>query len=98
MQLCQEVEARGRIGEAYSRKLQAAGVKTANGVRKYQRLRPIHGAGGAAGCSAGCLKEQGIPTAVHYPTLLCQQLALVVSIGSAALAAIHLSLRRPVSV
>ena len=22
------------------------------------------------------LKEQGIPTAVHYPTLLCQQLAL----------------------
>ena len=74
----QEVEARGRIGAAYSRKLQAAGITTtpqlAVGntsvyaqytVQVDQRTEV-----------QAMLKEQGIPTAVHYPTLLCQQPAL----------------------
>ena len=43
------------------------------------------------------LKEQGIPTAVHYPTLLCQQLALRCKHSSAVLVAIHLSLSLPAS-
>ncbi|WP_392346881.1 DegT/DnrJ/EryC1/StrS family aminotransferase [Parasynechococcus sp.] len=73
-----EVEDRGRIGAAYSRKLQAVGVTTtphlSSGntsvyaqytVQVDQRVEV-----------QAVLKEQGIPTAVHYPTLLCQQPAL----------------------
>ena len=73
-----EVEARGRIGASYSRKLQDAGINTApqlaNGntsvyaqytVQVDQRPEV-----------QAILKDQGIPTAVHYPTLLCQQPAL----------------------
>jgi UDP-2-acetamido-2-deoxy-ribo-hexuluronate aminotransferase len=74
----QEVEDRGRIGTTYSLKLQAAGITTtpqlAEGntsvyaqytVQVEQRTTV-----------QATLKERGIPMAVHYPTLLCQQPAL----------------------
>jgi len=74
----QEVEARGRIGAAYSRKLQAAGISStpqlaAGNTSVYAQYtvqvdqRPEVQA---------TLKESGIPTSVHYPTLLSQQPAL----------------------
>ena len=73
-----EVEARGRIGAAYSRKLQAAGVTTTpqltsgnTSVYAQYTVQVDHRAKVQAQ-----LKDQGIPTAVHYPTLLCQQPAL----------------------
>ena len=74
----QEVEARGRIGAAYSRKLHAVGVTTtpqlalgntsvyAQYTVQVDRRAEVQAA----------LKNEGIPTAVHYPTLLCQQPAL----------------------
>jgi UDP-2-acetamido-2-deoxy-ribo-hexuluronate aminotransferase len=74
----QEVEARGRIGAAYSRKLKAAGITTtpqlaagntsvyAQYTVEVERRAEVQAA----------LQAQGIPTAVHYPTLLCQQPAL----------------------
>jgi len=73
-----EVEARSRIGAAYSRKLQAAGISST----------PKLAAGNTSVYAQytvqvdqqdevqAALKERGIPTAVHYPTLLCQQPAL----------------------
>ena len=74
----QEVEARERVGAAYSNKLSLSGF---NGVP--------HLAPGNTSVYAqytvqvdqrlevqAALKDQGIPTAVHYPTLLCQQPAL----------------------
>ena len=73
-----EVEARRRIGAAYSRKLQNAGVTTtpqlapgntsvyAQYTVQVDRRSEVQAS----------LKDQGIPTAVHYPTLLCQQPAL----------------------
>lgn len=73
-----EVSARGRIGAAYSRKLQAAGVNTtphlapgntsvyAQYTVQVDRRVEVQAQ----------LKDQGIPTAVHYPTLLCQQPSL----------------------
>ena len=73
-----EVEARRRIGEAYSRKLQAAGVNTTpqlavgnTSVYAQYTVQVDHRLAVQA-----ALKDQGIPTAVHYPTLLCQQPAL----------------------
>ena len=73
-----EVEARGRIGAAYSRKLQAAGVTTtpqlAAGNTSVYAQYTVQVEQRAAVQAA--LKDQGIPTAVHYPTLLCQQPAL----------------------
>jgi UDP-2-acetamido-2-deoxy-ribo-hexuluronate aminotransferase len=74
----QEVEARGRIGAAYSRKLQAAGITTTPQLAvgntsvyaQYTVQVELRAEVQAA------LKERGIPTAVHYPTLLCQQTAL----------------------
>lgn len=73
-----EVEARGRIGEAYSRKLQAVGVTTTpqlsagnTSVYAQYTVQVEQRAGMQA-----ALKDLGIPTAVHYPTLLCQQPAL----------------------
>ena len=74
----QEVEARGRIGAAYSRKLQAAGITTTPQLAvgntsvyaQYTVQVELRAEVQAA------LKERGIPTAVHYPTLLCQQPAL----------------------
>ena len=73
-----EVEARGRIGAAYSRKLQAAGVTTtpqlAAGNTSVYAQYTVQVEQRAAVQAA--LKDQGIPTAVHYPALLCQQPAL----------------------
>ena len=73
-----EVEARARIGASYSRKLQAAGVTTTpqlaagnTSVYAQYTVQVDHRAEVQAQ-----LKDQGIPTAVHYPTLLCQQPAL----------------------
>ena len=73
-----EVEARRRIGASYSRKLQAAGVNTtpqlmAGNTSVYAQYT-IQVDNRSELQSA--LKDQGIPTAVHYPTLLCQQPAL----------------------
>ena len=74
----QEVEARGRIGAAYSSKLQAAGITTtpqlAAGNTSVYAQYTVQVDQRAEVQAA--LKEQGIPTAVHYPTLLCQQPAL----------------------
>ena len=74
----QEVEARGRIGAAYSRKLQAAGVTTtpqlAVGTTSVYAQYTVQVEQRSQVQSI--LKFQGIPTAVHYPTLLCQQPAL----------------------
>ena len=73
-----EVQARRRIGAAYNRKLQAVGVSTtpqlaagntsvyAQYTVQVEQRTEIQ----------SILKSQGIPTAVHYPTLLCQQPAL----------------------
>lgn len=73
-----EVEARRRIGEAYSRKLQVAGVNTtpqlAVGNTSVYAQYTVQVEQRAEVQAA--LKDQGIPTAVHYPTLLCQQPAL----------------------
>ena len=73
-----EVEARGRIGEAYSRKLHACGVsstpKLALGNTSVYAQFTVQ-VDQRADVQAS-LKELGIPTAVHYPTLLCQQPAL----------------------
>lgn len=73
-----EVEARGRIGAAYSRKLQVAGVTTtpqlAAGNTSVYAQFTVQVEQRAEVQAA--LKDQGIPTAVHYPTLLCQQPAL----------------------
>ena len=73
-----EVEARGRIGAAYSRKLHDAGVSTtpqlaAGNTSVYAQYTVQVEQRGAV---QAALKDQGIPTAVHYPTLLCQQPAL----------------------
>lgn len=73
-----EVEARGQIGAAYSRKLRDAGVTTTpqlaagnTSVYAQYTVQVDHRAQVQAQ-----LKDKGIPTAVHYPTLLCQQPAL----------------------
>ena len=74
-----EVQARQRVAERYSRKLQAAGISTtpylsAGNTSVYAQYtvqvdnRPS---------VQEHLKQVGIPTAVHYPTLLCKQPALV---------------------
>ena len=73
-----EVQARGRIGAAYSRKLQAAGItstpKLAAGNTSVYAQYTVQVDQQSEVQAA--LKERGIPTAVHYPTLLCQQPAL----------------------
>lgn len=73
-----EVEERGRIGAAYSRKLQAAGISTiphlaAGNTSVYAQYTVQVDERAKVQAT---LKEFGIPTAVHYPTLLCQQPAL----------------------
>ena len=74
----QEVEARGRIGAAYSHKLNKTGISTtpqlAEGNTSVFAQYTVQVENRAVVQAA--LKEQGIPTAVHYPTLLCQQPAL----------------------
>jgi len=73
-----EVEARGRIGTELSAMLQAAGINStprlAPGNTSVYAQYTIQVQNRATVQAA--LKEQGIPTAVHYPTLLCQQPAL----------------------
>ena len=73
-----EFEARSRIVSASSRKLQAVGVTTTpqlavgnTSVFAQYTVQVDHRAEVQA-----LLKDQVIPTAVHYPTLLCQQPAL----------------------
>jgi UDP-2-acetamido-2-deoxy-ribo-hexuluronate aminotransferase len=74
----QEVDSRGRIGAAYSHKLKAAGITTtpqlAEGNTSVFAQYTVQVESRAEVQAA--LKDQGIPTAVHYPTLLCQQAAL----------------------
>ena len=74
----EEVEARGRIGAAYTRKFQAAGISSTpqlavgnTSVYAQYTVQVDQRAEVQA-----TLKQQGVPTAVHYPTLLCQQPAL----------------------
>jgi UDP-2-acetamido-2-deoxy-ribo-hexuluronate aminotransferase len=73
-----EVEARGRIGAALSSRLQAARITTtpqlAPGNTSVYAQYTIQVDNRPA--VQASLQEQGIPTAVHYPTLLCQQPAL----------------------
>ncbi len=75
----QEVEARGRIGAAYSSKLNAAGISStpqlAPGNTSVYAQYTVRVPNRAEVQAA--LQQQGIPTAVHYPTLLCQQPALL---------------------
>ena len=75
----EEVEARRRIGATYSRKLQAAGISStpqlAAGNTSVYAQYTVQVEQRAE--VQATLKEQGIPTAVHYPTLLCQQPALL---------------------
>ena len=74
----QEVEARGRIGAAYTRKLQDAGMtatpKLAAGNTSVYAQYTVQVEQRAEVQSA--LKVKGIPTSVHYPTLLSRQPAL----------------------
>ena len=73
-----EVVSRQQIGDRYSRFFQAAGVTTtpyiAPGNTSVYAQYTIEVNNRAAVQEA--LKASGIPTAVHYPTLLCQQPAL----------------------
>ena len=73
-----EVASRQKIGERYSQCFQAAGVATtpylAPGNTSVYAQYTIEVENRAAVQEA--LKDSGIPTAVHYPTLLCQQPAL----------------------
>jgi len=73
-----EVEARGEIGEIYSRKLQAAGFtatpRLASGNTSVYAQYTVQV--DQRDEVQAALKQQGVPTAVHYPTLLCQQPAL----------------------
>ncbi|KZR85012.1 DegT/DnrJ/EryC1/StrS aminotransferase family protein [Synechococcus sp. MIT S9504] len=74
----QEVEARSRIGAAYSQKLQSAGIVTtpqlkAGNTSVYAQYTVQVDQRTEVQAS---LKEMGIPTSVHYPTLLSQQPAL----------------------
>jgi len=73
-----EVETRGRIGDTLSSKLQDAGITSipqlAPGNTSVYAQYTIQVNDRPAVQAA--LKEHGIPTAVHYPTLLCKQPAL----------------------
>lgn len=73
-----EVEARRLIGARYSQQLQASGVgstpQLAPGNTSVYAQYTIQVNDRPAVQAA--LQKQGIPTAVHYPTLLCQQPAI----------------------
>jgi UDP-2-acetamido-2-deoxy-ribo-hexuluronate aminotransferase len=73
-----EVEARGGIGAGLSQKLQAADITStpqlAPGNTSVYAQYTIQVENRPA--VQASLKARGIPTAVHYPTLLCQQPAL----------------------
>lgn len=73
-----EVEARQRIGSRYNEQLEAAGVNTtprlaAGNTSVYAQYTIQVEDREAVQAS---LRQAGVPTAVHYPTLLCQQPAL----------------------
>ncbi len=72
------MELRGRIGVELSARLQAVGIAStpqlAPGNTSVYAQYTIQVNNRPAVQVA--LKEQGIPTAVHYPTLLCEQPAL----------------------
>ena len=74
----EEVQARNRIGASLSKKLQSTGISStpvlASGNTSVYAQFTIQLDDRSA--VQASLKEQGIPTAVHYPTLLCQQPAL----------------------
>jgi UDP-2-acetamido-2-deoxy-ribo-hexuluronate aminotransferase len=70
-----EVQARQRIGAAYNQKLQTAGITSTpklascnTSVYAQYTIQVEH-----RSAVQDALKQKGIPTAVHYPTLLCQQ-------------------------
>jgi len=73
-----EVQARGRIGESVTGKLRESGItntpKLTPGSTCVYDQYTIEVSNRLAVQAA--LKDQGIPTAVHYPTLLCKQPAL----------------------
>ena len=73
-----EVESRGRIGAEYSRKINSFGINSTpqvangnTGVFAQYTIQVEH-----RDLVRTALQDQGIPTAVHYPTLLCQQPAM----------------------
>ena len=73
-----EVAARGRIGASLSRRLQSAGITSTpqlvagnTSVYAQYTIQVEH-----RSAVQEALKQRGIPTAVHYPTLLCQQPAM----------------------
>ena len=73
-----EVEARIRLGASLSQQLQAAGITSApqlsaanTSVYAQYTIQVEH-----RSAVQEALKQRGIPTAVHYPTLLCQQPAM----------------------
>jgi UDP-2-acetamido-2-deoxy-ribo-hexuluronate aminotransferase len=73
-----EVEARGRIAASLSRRLQAVGITSTpqlsagnTSVYAQYTIQVEH-----RSAVQQALKQRGIPTAVHYPTLLCQQPAM----------------------
>ena len=74
-----EVQARQRIAERYNRELQATGISTtpylAPGNTSVYAQYTVRVANRSAVQER--LKQAGVPTAVHYPTLLCQQPALI---------------------
>jgi UDP-2-acetamido-2-deoxy-ribo-hexuluronate aminotransferase len=73
-----EVQARQRVAERYNQKLQAAGISTtpklAAGNSSVYAQYTVQVDNRPA--VQDRLKQAGVPTAVHYPTLLCQQPAL----------------------
>lgn len=73
-----EVEARGHIGAAYSRKLKAVGISTTPQLAAFNTsvyAQYTVQVDQRAEVQAA-LKARGIPTSVHYPTLLSEQPAL----------------------
>jgi UDP-2-acetamido-2-deoxy-ribo-hexuluronate aminotransferase len=73
-----EVEARGRVGADLSKRLQAFGIRSTprlaagnTSVYAQYTIKVEH-----RSAVQRALEQRGIPTAVHYPVLLCQQPAL----------------------
>lgn len=74
----EEVEARGRIGSQLIAKLQGVGINSTPQLKPGNTSVYAQFTVEVANRLAvqASLQKQGIPTAVHYPTLLCQQPAL----------------------
>ena len=73
-----EVQARQRVAERYNRKLQATGISSTPHVEPCNTSVYAQYTVQVENRQAvqERLKQAGVPTAVHYPTLLCQQPAL----------------------